>query len=155
MPQNLCRAERTVRLGEIGAIAPVLAGTEEEDLNAGHAAFLMDGKGVSLFNRLRIDALMGLHMRKRRQTIPVNGCMLKIKVRRRGLHCRCEVVLYRLALAGKKRLGLIDEFGIVLIADLVRAGAGTTLDLKRRQGRVRVSKPNPCRSAAGRRAEAR
>src|SRR5690606_15703622 len=57
-PQNLCRAERTVRLGEIGAIPPVLAGTEEENLNAGHAAFLMDGENVSLFDRLRIDALM-------------------------------------------------------------------------------------------------
>ena len=59
--QNLFGGERAVGAREIGAIAPVLAGPEEEHFNATKAAGLMHGKDVRLLDHAWIDSLMGLH----------------------------------------------------------------------------------------------
>ena len=55
--QHLARLERAVGLGEIGAVAPVLSGAEEEHLDAAEAALLMDGEHVGLLGAARVDAL--------------------------------------------------------------------------------------------------
>ena len=46
---------------EEGLIAPVLAGPEEEDLDAGAAAILGDGDDIGFLDTVRIDALVGGH----------------------------------------------------------------------------------------------
>ena len=48
---------------EVGAVAPVLPGAEEEHLDTGIAAFLMDREHVGFFQRARIDALLRLNRR--------------------------------------------------------------------------------------------
>src|SRR5579875_2460530 len=58
--QYVAGSQRAVGLGKIGAIAPVLAGAEEEDLDAAVAPLLMHGKDVGLLDRPGIDALMRL-----------------------------------------------------------------------------------------------
>src|SRR2546430_17252728 len=63
--QNLPRTQRAVGLREIGAVAPVLAGAEEEHLHAKEAAVLMYGKHVGLLDAARVDALVRLHGRER------------------------------------------------------------------------------------------
>src|ERR1700736_611135 len=44
--EHVLRSERTVGAGEIRAVAPVLAGAEEEHLDAGEAALLMQREHV-------------------------------------------------------------------------------------------------------------
>ena len=46
--QHLAGLQRRIGLREIGAVAPVLAGPEEEHLDAGLPAFLVDGEDVGL-----------------------------------------------------------------------------------------------------------
>ena len=94
----------------------------------------MDGENVGFLNRLRVDSLMRLDMRKRCQTIPVNGCMFKVEIGGSGLHRCCQMVFHRLAFSGQERLGFAHEFGIVLVADFMCAGGGTALDLIEKAG---------------------
>jgi len=61
--ENFFRSDRAIGFGKIGAVAPVLSGAEEEDLDAGKSALLMHGKNVGLFDAARIDALMRLDRR--------------------------------------------------------------------------------------------
>src|ERR1700742_895030 len=53
-PQHLAGSERAVGLGKIGAVAPVLAGAEEENLNAAKSALLMDREHIGLLRAARI-----------------------------------------------------------------------------------------------------
>src|SRR5262249_26901699 len=71
--QHLAGRERAVGLGEIRAIAPVLAGAEKEHLHAVEAAGLMHGEHVGLLDPARIDALMRLHRRERGETVAADG----------------------------------------------------------------------------------
>src|SRR5262245_58350670 len=56
--QNLPRRDGAIGLRKICAIAPVLAGAEEEHLHTGEAALLMQREDVGFFHAARIDALM-------------------------------------------------------------------------------------------------
>ena len=55
--EDLGRLGGAVGLGIIGAVAPVLAGAEEEHLDAGLAALLEETEDIRLVHRLRVDAL--------------------------------------------------------------------------------------------------
>jgi hypothetical protein len=48
--ENLAWGQRRVGLGEVGAVAPVLPGAEEEHLDTGHAGVVMNREHVSFFN---------------------------------------------------------------------------------------------------------
>src|ERR1700688_915705 len=61
--EHLARGQGTIGLGKITAIAPVLPGAEEEYLDAGKAALLMDGEDIGLLDAARVDALMRLDRR--------------------------------------------------------------------------------------------
>jgi hypothetical protein len=73
------RLDRRVGLGEIGAVAPVLAGAEEEHLDAVLSAFLMDREDVRFLDRLRVDALMALDMRQCGEAVAIDRCTLEIE----------------------------------------------------------------------------
>ena len=56
--EDLAGLERSVGAREIGAVAPVLAGAEEEHLDADLAALLGETEDIRLLDRLGIDALL-------------------------------------------------------------------------------------------------
>ena len=94
----------------------------------------MDGEDIGFLDAGRIDALMALHMRQRRQPVAIDGGALEIEifgglVHRLG-HCRLDL----LALAGQEVLRLLHQFGIVVVADLTRAGRRAALDLVEQAG---------------------
>src|ERR1700758_1829164 len=70
--QDLLAGERTIGLGKGGAGAPILAGAEEETLDAGESTLLIGGKHVGLLDAARIDALMRLNRGKRGEAIAVD-----------------------------------------------------------------------------------
>ena len=77
--EHLAGLERLVGAREIGAVAPVLPGAEEEHLDAGLAALLMDGEDVGLVDRLRVDALVGLDVGERGEAVAVARGGLEIE----------------------------------------------------------------------------
>ncbi len=121
--EHFARLQRRVGLGEVGAVAPVLPGAEEEHLDAVLPAFLVDGEDVGLFHRLRVDALVALHVRKGREAVAIDGGALEVERLRRLLH-RCRYLrLHALAAARQEILRLLDQFGVVVGGDLAGAGA--------------------------------
>ena len=118
--QHLAGRERAVGLREIGAIAPVLAGAEEEHLDAVEAAVLMDGEHVGLLDAARIDALLRLDRRQRGEPVAVDRGALEIERGGGLLHLGGELLLHRLALAGQERVRLAHQLGIFGEIDLAR-----------------------------------
>ena len=66
-------------LREIGAVAPVLAGAEEEHLDAGLPAFLVGGEHVGFLDAFRIDRLVGRDVRQRPQPVAELGGLLVVE----------------------------------------------------------------------------
>jgi hypothetical protein len=81
----------------------------EEDFDAGHAAFLMDGEDVGLFDRARMHAVMRLNGRERREAVAQGGGAFEIQRVRRLLHFLGERFLHLPAAAGKKVARLGDQ----------------------------------------------
>ena len=118
--EHLAGARRAVGLGKIGAVAPVLAGAEEEHLDAAEAAVLVDGEHVRLFDAARIDALMRLHRRERGETVAIDRGALEIERARGLLHLGRELVLHRLALARQERIRFAHQLAVFGEIDLAR-----------------------------------
>ncbi len=130
--------QRFVGLGEIGPVAPVLAGPEEEHLHAGLPAFLMDGEDVRLLHVVGIDALMGLDVRQGGQSVPVDRGALEVE-RFGGLfHLLGQFLFHQLAAAGKEGLGFGNKTRIVFWRDFAGAGACAALDLVEQAGTCAV-----------------
>src|SRR5471032_263203 len=70
--EHFGRSERAIGFREIGAVAPVLSGAEEEHLDAIVAAGLMQREYVGFFDVARIDALMRLDRRERREAVAID-----------------------------------------------------------------------------------
>src|SRR5690606_33178872 len=121
--------QRRIRLGKIGAIAPVLARAEKEDLYADRTAFLVDSENVSLLHCLRVDALVALHMRQGSQTIAKDRRPLEVLLLGRLLHGLRHLRLHLLAAAREKVPRLIYQRRICAMRDLAGARSRAALDL--------------------------
>ncbi len=128
--QHLARTDRTVGPGEVGPVAPILAGPEEEDLDAAEAAFLMDREDVGLLDVARVDALMRLHRRQRGEAVAIDRGAFEVERARRLLHFDGQLLLHGPAAARQEGIGLAHQLGIFGVVDLARAGARAALDLK-------------------------
>src|SRR5262245_49033939 len=127
--EHLTRLERAVGAWKIGAVPPVLAGAEEEHLDAGISGLLMHGEDVRLFDTARIDALARLDRRERREPVAIDRGALEVERRRRLLHFAGELVLHGAALAGEERLRLAHQLRVVGMRDLAGARRRAALDL--------------------------
>ena len=134
--EYLAGRNRPVGLGEISAIAPVLTGAEEEHLNAGKAALLVKSEDIGFLDAARVDALMRLNGRERRQAIAVDRGAFEIERQRRLLHFSGEFVLYRLAAPRQERIRFAHEHRVFAEINLVGARRRATLDL--------VQEARPC-----------
>ena len=127
--QDLFRRERTVRPGEVGAIAPVLPGAEEKHLDAGKSALLMNGEHIGLLDATRIDALMRLNGGERGEPVAVDGRALEIERRRSLFHFVGKLVFDPLAPSGEEIVGLTNQRRIIRKIDFLGAWRRTALDL--------------------------
>jgi hypothetical protein len=132
--QHFLRGERLLRAREIGAVAPVLAGAEEEHLDTGIAAFLVDGEHVGFFHRARVDALLRLDRRQRGEAVAIDRGRLEFELGGSSLHHAGELFLHGLAAPGKEIGRLAHELGIAAEIDLPGAGAGAAADLVEQAG---------------------
>ena len=132
--QHLFGREGFLRARKIGAVAPVLPGAEEEDLDAGIAALLMDGEHVGFLDRARIDALLRLDRRQRGETVAVKRCGFEFELGGSLFHLGREFPLHGPAAAGQEILGFAHELGIAGKIDLSGARPRTAADLVEQAG---------------------
>src|SRR5262249_28794742 len=145
--EHLTRTERAVGLREIGAVAPVLPGAEEEHLHAEEAALLMHGEHVRLLNAARIDALMRLHGRERGKAVAVDRGALVVQRGGGFLHLGRELLLHPAAAPGEKVVGLAHQLLVIGEFDLACAWARAALDLVE-QARPRAALEKTIRAGA-------
>src|SRR6185312_7689207 len=136
-----------VGLREIGAIAPVLPGAEEEHLDAGVAAVLVHGEDVRLLERARIDTLVRLDRRQRGEAIAEDRRVLEVERLGRIVHRPGQFLLHRLAVAGEEFVGLAYQLRIAGKIDLARARRRAALDLME-QARPRAALEERVRARA-------
>ena len=139
--QYFARVERAVGFGEIGAVAPVLPGAEEEDLDAAVAAGLMHGEDVGFLEGARIDALVRGNGGERGETIAIDRGAFEIERGRRRIHLRRHFLFHGLAAAGEEVVGLAHQFAIAGEIDFLRTRRRATLDLiEQARPRARLEK---------------
>ena len=144
--EDFARRGGAVGLGKIGAVAPVLPGAEEERLDAGKAALLVERENVGLLHGARIDALVRLDRRERGKAVAIDRGALEVERGRGLLHLAGQLVLDRLAPAGQERVGFAHQHCVILKIDLGSARRRAALDL------VQQARPGPAlekRIAAG------
>ncbi len=132
--QHLLRRERFLRARKIGAVAPVLSGAEEEHLDAGIAALLMDGEHIRLLHAARIDALLRLDRGQCREAVAIEGGGLEFEFGRGLFHFAGQLLFHHPAAAGQEIRGLAHQFGIAGKIDLAGAGPRTAADLIQQAG---------------------
>ncbi len=110
-------------LREVGAVAPVLAGAEEEHLNARLPAVLVGGEHVGFLDAFGIDGLVGGDVSQGPQTIAVLGGLLVVEPVGRFLHQALIHLAHVLALAAQEAHGLPDQRVVLVEPDLAGAWA--------------------------------
>ena len=128
--QHLLHGEALVGAREIGPVAPIVAATEEEHLDAGLARLLMRGEYVGLLHRLRIDALARLDVAERRQPVAEARRALVVLLEARLVHQAVQPELHLVALAGEEGERLVDQRAVMLGRDLAGARCRAALDLE-------------------------
>ena len=119
---------------EIGAVAPVLIGAEEERLDAELPGFLADGEHVRLRDRTGVDGLFALDRGEGGNAVAQARRRLEFEgVGGRG-HLVGEPLTDRPTAAGKEVARLPDQPGIVVDRDFAGAGPRTALDLVEEAG---------------------
>ena len=88
--EHLFDGDALVGAREIGAVAPIVAGAEEEHLDAGLAGILMGGKYIGLFQRVRVDALARLDVAQRGQPVAEARRPLIVLAEARLVHQRVQ-----------------------------------------------------------------
>ena len=136
--QHLVDGKCAIGPGEVGAVAPVLAGAEEEHLHARLPAVLMGGEYVGLLDALGIDGLVGGDVRERPEAIAIFGGLLVVEPVGGLLHQALVHLAHVLAFAAQEAHGLADQHVVVLEADLARARRRAALDLMQ-QARARAA----------------
>ncbi len=119
---------------EIGLIAPVLKGAEEEGLNARLPALHRQGEDVRLLEGARIDPLPRADVRHRRDAVAQHGGGFVIQPLRRLLHLPRQFRLHPVRAPGEKILGLLHQRVVFGDAHLARAGRGAAADLVQKAG---------------------
>ena len=120
--QHFPHRQRLVGARKIGPVAPVLAGAEEEHLNAGLPALLRQAEDIGLLDPLRLDTLFRGDEAHRLDPVAVARRTLEIELLGSLFHQSGEIGLHRLALAVKEGLRLLHQ--LIVIVRLDDAGAG-------------------------------
>ena len=121
--EDFFRREALVGAWKIGAIAPVLKGPEEKDLDAKLSGLLGDGEHIRLFDGLWIDPLGALNGGERRDPVPQPGGALEFHEVRGLRHFRRKTLADSPAFARQKIARLAHEVRIVRLARFPRCMA--------------------------------
>src|SRR5215468_10446748 len=127
--EHLLNRKTLVGAREVGAIAPVIAGAEDEHLDAGLPRLLVRGEDIRLFDAVRVDALARLDVRERGQAIAKARSSLIVLLQARLVHQAMQPALHLVAFAGEESERLVDQLAVVLGGDLAGARRRAALDL--------------------------
>ena len=128
--EHLFHRETLVGAGKVRAVAPIVAGAEEEHLDRGLPRVLMGGEHIRILHGLRIDALMRLHVAERGQPVAETRRALIVLLEARIVHQSVHAPFHLVAFAGEEAERFIDEAFIVMFRYFAGAGRAAALDLK-------------------------
>ena len=132
--EHLARRQAAVGAGVIGTVAPVLEGAEKEHLNGELSGLIGDGEDVGFLGVARIDSLLALNGRERRDAVAQARGALEFQRLGGRAHVLRQPVAHGAALAGEKVPGLLHQQAVILFRDLAGAGSRATLDLPEQAG---------------------
>ena len=119
---------------EVGAVAEVLAGAQEEDLDADLPAFGMRREDVGLVDRRQADRLVRGDVGQGADAVAQDGGALELQIGRSLLHALRQGLL-DLAIAAPQETADVLDDGVVLgLLDSADAGRGAALDLELQAG---------------------
>ena len=128
--QHFLDRHASVGAGEIGAVAPIVAVAEEEDLDAGLAGVLMRGEDVGFPDALGVDALARLNVAQRGEAVAKARRPLVILTQGGLVHQRAQAELHLVALAGEEAERFVHQRAVIGDRDLARARRAAALDLE-------------------------
>ncbi len=120
--------------GEIGAIAEILAGAQEEHLHADLSALGVDGEDVGLVDRRQGDRLMRLDVGQRADTVAQHRGAFELEVDRGLLHALRQCLLDLAVAAAQEAAHLVDDAVVLGLVDAADARRGAALDLELQAG---------------------
>src|SRR3546814_665443 len=120
--------EALVVAREVGAVAVVAPGAEEEHLDADLSALLLRGDDVGVVDALDIDVLMGLDLGQRADAVAEHGGALVVEPPGGLFHLRRELLLHLLRVAGEESARLGHQVAVVRRRDALGAGRRAALD---------------------------
>ena len=126
---HLDRAEFRRMGREVGAVAEVLAGAEEEHLDAGLVRLLVCRDDVGIAEIGDVDVLMGLDLGQRMDAVAEGGGGFELQRIAGVLHARGQALLQVAALAIQEVPRLLHDGGVVVPGDAADTGRGAALDL--------------------------
>ena len=135
--QHVTQRFGLVVTGEVGAVAPVLAGPVEEHLDRRVAGLLGGGDHVGIAQPGGVHALMVLDMGQRLQPVAVGGGGLEFQRVAGRLHGGRQLFLNRGRPAFQEGTGVGHQGGVIRLGDAVHARCRTALDL------IQQARPGP------------
>ena len=132
--EDICRFSLIIMSREEGLVAPVLAGAEEKDLDAGAPAILGHRDDVGFLDPGRVDALVCRYRGNGPDPVAQARGALEVEIIRCGLHALLQICAQRVGLAAQEGGRLRDQLVIGVWFDQVDAGPGAALDLVQHAG---------------------
>ncbi len=114
---------------EIGPIAEILAGAQEEDLDADLAAVGVGREDVGLVDRRQADRLMRLDLRQRPDAVAQYRGALEFEIGRGLFHALRQCLLDLAVAPTQEAAHLLDDRGVLVLFDAPHARRRAALDL--------------------------
>ena len=114
---------------EIGAVAEILAGAQEEHLYADLPALGMGGEDVGLVDRGQGDRLVRLDVGQRADAVAQHGGALEFEIGRGLVHALRQRLLDLAVAAAQEAAHLVDDGAVLGLVDAADAGRRAALDL--------------------------
>ena len=115
--------------GEIGAIAEVLPGAQEEHLHANLPALEVRGEDVGLVDRRQGDRLVRLDVGQRADAVAQDGGAFEFETDRGLLHALGQCLLDLAVAPAQEAAHLVDDGAVLGLVDAADAGRRAALDL--------------------------
>ena len=115
--------------GEVGAVAEILSGAQEIDLDADLAGVGVGGENVGLVDRRQADRLMGLDVRQRANAVAQDRGGLELEIARGHVHALRQRLLDLAVAAAQEAAHLVDHGVVFGLGDAADARRRAALDL--------------------------
>ena len=120
--------------GKKAAVAPILPAADEEGLDAHLARLAGQSENIAVAQAFRMNRLAPLDIGQRAKSVAIDRGQLIVLLLGRLGHLLAKPGLNPGRLAGEELFRVLDQLGIILLADPPDAGGGAAPDLVEQAG---------------------